>query len=100
MNSEAVGSEDAGQALARAADLLEGGDAQGAALAMSAAAAACAAQKRWTPEAIADIRRLFDRCQRAQASLRQKLVDALEQAASGRRAHGAYSRAEAWPGSR
>jgi len=98
MTSERGGCDDPRSALARAADLLEAGDAHGAALAMSDAAAACAVQERWTAEAIADIRRQFDRCQRAEATLRHKLVDALEQAASGRRAHGAYGRAGGWPG--
>jgi hypothetical protein len=100
MTGEPIACEDPGRALARAAELLEAGDAQGAALAMSAAAAACAVQARWTPEAIADMRRQFDRCQRAEAALRHKLVVALEQAASGRRAHGAYGGADAWPGPR
>jgi hypothetical protein len=91
--SEAPGPHQAlGEALARAAERLESGDAEGAESAMTAAASACAAAGRCPPEVVAEVRRLFDRCQRAEVTLRQQLVDALGHAASGRRALDAYDR--------
>jgi hypothetical protein len=87
--SEAAGP---GAALARAAELLEAGNPEEAAHAMAEAAEACATVGQLTPEAIADVRNLFERCQRAEADLRRKVVEALGHAAGGRRAQDVYGK--------
>jgi hypothetical protein len=76
-------------ALAEAAASLETGDLDTALLAMNAAAA-CTTPL--TPEVAANARHLFARCQTAEAALRLRLLDALGQAGSSRRAQSAYDR--------
>jgi hypothetical protein len=83
--------DELGSALADAAASLETGDVDAAVLAMNAAAA-CTTRGPLTPEVAANARLLFARCQAAEAALRLRLLDALGQAGSSRRAHNAYDR--------
>jgi hypothetical protein len=86
MNIEHSASGALASALAEAAVRLELGDFEAGALAMTAAVAACSTERDLTPEMVADARRLFVRCQSAEAALRRKLVGDLGRAVSAAQA--------------
>ena len=81
-------------ALEEAARLLEGGDSEAAAQAMAGAVGRCPQMPPGAlgPEGIATARRLLERCRQAEAGLRRKLQDEMDNLGVSRRAQTAYER--------
>jgi hypothetical protein len=81
-------------ALDEAARLLEDGDSEGAARAISSLAGRCAAlsQQGLSPESVAIARGLLERCRAAEAKLRRHVTDEMSKLGNSRRAQAAYER--------
>lgn len=82
------------EALSEAARLLEAGDAEGAAGAIAQVVGRCpsVSAQGLGPEGVAIARQLLERCRAAEAPLRRKVTDEMNQLNASQRAHSVYQR--------